>query len=385
MHLDLRQCALALLPLTLTTTALAQQQAVYVDFQAISMQGLAPPSYGGGLGEPGTWDQYDPINAGTMPVPLALATNGMPSGVTVTDTSSTLPSSLGFNTGTQNIQEIFPAVNEPLFNDTIRIFNTGQLTFDGFNPGNYTVVTHSWQRNNHDISVTLNGGVSNSIQSPDDSWMELSAGETFISQFTTVVSNGQIVVDFVNNFPSTTQNITGIQIVPGTEIGVAYCPGSANSTGGPAEMVMIGSPTASSQATGMVITNLPQFSFGFPIFSNAQGSSTPMGSCGSLCVSGTVFRWLGQGPAGTGGSNIFQSDVSGEVVQRLNWLEPANGGGVTVDVASIFVVMAGESWNFQAWYRDSIIAPGMCSTPPPMGTTGVAVSNLTNGYEVVWQ
>ncbi len=140
-----------------------------------------------------------------------------------------------------------------------------------------------------------------------------------------------------------------LRIVPGC-CGTAYCdPASPNSTGMPAILDGHGSDVVVDNALVLHAFQLPPNKSGYPLISATQGSN-PVGS-GVLCLSGTIGRY----PA-----LIFNSGAAGDsglILLDLTNLPNAIGGSV----------MAGETWNFQVWYRD------------------IGTSNFTNGLTVVFQ
>ena len=90
--------------------------------------------------------------------------------------------------------------------------------------------------------------------------------------------------------------------------------------------------------------DLPPNSFGFFLTSQSQGFVTsPGGSAGNLCLGGAVGRYVGQG-------QIQNSGGSGEISLVLDLTAmPTPTGFVPVQ--------PGDTWNFQAWYRDANPGP----------------------------
>ena len=323
---------------------------------------------------PGIWNAFDPFSG--SPSVLTDAITGAPSGVTI--------SNFGANTGTQMIMDPL-GVNDPLFDDFVTINGIAAVDFTGLMPDTtYSVVTHSWMNGNHGVIVeTIPASTVGIVQSMQTVWPGLLPSESFVAQPVTSDMAGQLTIQFTPGpgpfAGSTTQRIAGLQLIPATGIGSRFCMAQANSTGVPAQLDVIGFIDETVEGTGMQITNLPPFSFGYPIFSPTQNPNPTIlpQSCGSLCIAGPIFRWLGQGTA-LGGTNIFQSGAPGTVVlQRMNWNAGANAGMGNIDVDTLFNV--GTTWYFQAWYRDGVADAG-CNVPGNNAT-----SNLTNGYTVTWQ
>ena len=142
-------------------------------------------------------------------------------------------------------------------------------------------------------------------------------------------------------------------------IGTPYCgPAVANSTGASAFMSATGSTSIAANDLALEANDLPLNSFGFFLTSQTQGlSPNPGGSAGNLCLGGNIGRYVGPG-------QIQNSGSSGMIMLLTNNSQQPTPGGLVQ-------VMAGEVWNFQAWYRDVT----------PMG---MATSNFTNGLEITY-
>ncbi|MEM9378854.1 MAG: hypothetical protein AAGB93_02815 [Planctomycetota bacterium] len=135
-------------------------------------------------------------------------------------------------------------------------------------------------------------------------------------------------------------------------IGTNYCAANANSTGVPAEISARGSELAEANDITLVATSLPANASTFFLNSLDQGFvMNPGGSQGNLCVGGSVGRY---------DAFLFNSGAAGE-------------GSLKIDLTAIPTptglasASAGETWNFQAWYRDA---------------NPSATSNFTNGVSV---
>jgi len=143
----------------------------------------------------------------------------------------------------------------------------------------------------------------------------------------------------------------------GWPIGVSYCSANANSTGLPASITGWGSAVVSANTLSLGATNLPLGSFGFFMTSRTQDFVTnPAGSQGNLCLGGAIGRYVGPG-------QVQNSGVSGGFSLALDLTQHPTPTGPTA-------VVAGETWSFQAWYRDSV--------------GGQATSNFTNGVAVAF-
>ena len=141
------------------------------------------------------------------------------------------------------------------------------------------------------------------------------------------------------------------------QIGTNYCTANANSTGAAASMAASGSTVLASNDLVLEANGLPNNSFGFFLASQTQGFvANPGGSQGNLCLGGAIGRYVGPGQiqnAGTTGMIAIAMD---------NTQVPQPTGFVTVG--------SGDSWNFQAWYRDAV--------------GGSATSNFTDGIEITF-
>ena len=105
--------------------------------------------------------------------------------------------------------------------------------------------------------------------------------------------------------------------------------------------------------------SLPANSFGFLLTSQTQNFvPNPGGSLGNLCMSGNIGRFVGPG-------QIMSSGSVGEWSLALDLTQIPQG-------ATFASVIAGETWNYQGWYRD--ITPG-----------GAQSSNFTPGLEITYR
>lgn len=124
-------------------------------------------------------------------------------------------------------------------------------------------------------------------------------------------------------------------------IGAAYCtPAVANSSGSPGALIAFGSDSVSEFDLTLDARQLPQGTFGYFVTSLAQGfAANPGGSQGHLCLSGSIGRYRGAG-------QVLNSGLNGAFSLALDLTAmPQPLGSVAAQ--------AGETWNFQAWYRDA--------------------------------
>ncbi len=136
-----------------------------------------------------------------------------------------------------------------------------------------------------------------------------------------------------------------------------YCMANPNSTGAPATISAIGSGRVSDNDLVLTASQLPTNSFGFFLTSRFQGFvANPSGSAGNLCLSGSIGRYVGPG-------QIQNSAAIGAFSLTLDLTQTPQPSGFTS-------VTAGQTWNYQAWFRDSV--------------GGQPVSNFTDGVRVIF-
>lgn len=146
-------------------------------------------------------------------------------------------------------------------------------------------------------------------------------------------------------------------VILANDIGTPYCdPANNNTTGFPGVLTAEGSDFASFNNVTLNVSGLPTGEFGF--FLNGTGNGVVMnagGSSGNLCVSTAIGRY-------NSASEIFNTGMTGT-------------GSLTLDLNNTptpttpTTIMAGQTWYFQCWYRDT---PG-------------ATSNFTNGLQIDFQ
>ncbi|MCP3918935.1 MAG: hypothetical protein GY711_25595 [bacterium] len=140
-------------------------------------------------------------------------------------------------------------------------------------------------------------------------------------------------------------------------IGSTYCsPAIDNSTGEPAKLLAFGSDVAGGNPLELFAYDVPQNQFGYFLTSQTQGLVVmPGGSEGNLCLGGTIGRYAAPGQVQNSGSaGAFSLDIDTTAMP----LSPPVG------------VAAGETWNFQAWFRDQ---------------NPTLTSNFTDGLAITFQ
>ncbi len=107
----------------------------------------------------------------------------------------------------------------------------------------------------------------------------------------------------------------------------------------------------------LLANQLPTQSAGFFLCSQTQGFiPNPGGSAGNICLGGNIGRVVG--------GQILNSSFFGSFAVAVDFTAlPQPTGPVNA--------MIGETWNFQAWYRDAV--------------AGQVTSNFTDAWSVTWQ
>ncbi|MCP3918538.1 MAG: hypothetical protein GY711_23575 [bacterium] len=148
--------------------------------------------------------------------------------------------------------------------------------------------------------------------------------------------------------------VTSVAIV--NDIGGNYCgPAAPNSSGGPAAILAFGSTMAGGNPLRLDVTGMPTNQFGYFLGGQTQGFFNPAGSQGFICLTGTIGRFNRPGEIQNSGAlGAFGLDVN------------TNDVPVSPPVA----IQPGETWNFQAWFRDN--NPGL-------------TSNFSDGIEITFQ
>ncbi|MFT7676497.1 MAG: hypothetical protein ACI8QC_000468 [Planctomycetota bacterium] len=140
----------------------------------------------------------------------------------------------------------------------------------------------------------------------------------------------------------------------GTGVGSNYCgPAELNSAGLSATIAGIGSDLVSSNSFALSASDLPNFKLGYFLLSTTTGF-VPMagGSMGNLCLGGQITRLNG---------SVLNSGFSGSFALALDLGQMPDPAGQ---------ILPGETWHFQAWYRDLV---------------QVNTSNFTDGLTVHFQ
>ena len=141
-------------------------------------------------------------------------------------------------------------------------------------------------------------------------------------------------------------------------LGQVYCrPSVPNRTGCGGIILATGDTRLATGTLDLSAAQLPPHEFGIFLASRTQDMITGVGgSEGILCLGGTVERFVGPG-------QVLSSGPAGQFTLSVDLNGIPNGSNVAA-------VQAGETWNFQAWHRDT----------NPMPT-----SNFTDAVGVTFQ
>ena len=198
------------------------------------------------------------------------------------------------------------------------------------------------------ILYTLDGGSPNDYFGASVS----SAGDANADGFADVIV-GAPLDDDNGNDSGRAWVIAGLGV-----IGTNYCgPANLNSTGQSAAIEAFGNRFVDLNSVRLTALQLPQQQFGYFLNSQRKGF-VPFagGSQGNLCLAGSIGRYNRPG-------EILNSEAGGTFSLVLDLTDtPQPTGSVSI--------MAGETWNFQAWFRD--MNPG----PTSNFTDGVSITFL---------
>ncbi|MCB9908820.1 MAG: hypothetical protein H6829_00980 [Planctomycetes bacterium] len=144
-------------------------------------------------------------------------------------------------------------------------------------------------------------------------------------------------------------------------LGERICsPAQTNSSGQSGQIVALGSPFVADGQLTLQVRDLPFGQFGFCLGGRTQGIlANPGGSLGDLCLSGggAIARFNRSWEIGFAANGEFEVPIDLDAI-------PEPGVGLRA-------VQAGETWYFQAWYRDLV--------------GGQSVSNFTDAIGVTYR
>jgi hypothetical protein len=165
-----------------------------------------------------------------------------------------------------------------------------------------------------------------------------------------------VVVDVDVYSSSACNHYALVASVGGAGLGTNYCTATPNFTGVAGRMSARGSNQLAANNVTLEARQLTPNSMGSFVCSLDRGWTPAVGGgIGALCLGGNVGRF---------DTFVLPTGSLGQIELQINLTQlPQSGGSVSVAV--------GESWCFQAWYRDRL------GNQP--------TSNLTDGLEVTFQ
>ncbi len=163
----------------------------------------------------------------------------------------------------------------------------------------------------------------------------------------------ELVLTFDSLGANTSLDDVRLDVLHDGALSVSTCAANPNSTGAPARATAHGDDTVAANDLVLRASSLPLQSSGYFLVSRTAGfSANPGGSQGDLCLQAPIGRFVGQVQS-SGTRGMFEVPID------LTSLPLPTG---TVQA------QAGETWHFQAWYRDAN------PTPTSNFTDGIAVT-----------
>ena len=158
---------------------------------------------------------------------------------------------------------------------------------------------------------------------------------------------------FATNYDDSGRFYDNIDFGEASSLGSNYCVSNVNSSGSSAVMSATGSNVAANNDITLQASGMPANQFGIFVVAASQ-NQIPL-SNGFLCVTGTIGRYVGPGQIrSTGTTGAFELQIDLQAIPQ---------GGGTAGTS------AGQTWNFQAWFRDGVGAG----------------SDFTDGYQIDFQ
>ncbi|MEM8709859.1 MAG: hypothetical protein AAGG01_02820 [Planctomycetota bacterium] len=347
-------------PLT-TAVATAQLPSVFVDVGSRT-QGFGVPATGYAAAAPagGVWNALDAdvLTERVNVSPPLLDATGAPTAVTLTLDGLTTGGYYQVNYGLS----VATGDDHALLDDLAYNWAASQMRFDGLPAGTYDVYLYAMAPDipyaQTSVSVVSSA---DPLQVVGGMYSGVFVQGVTHSLHTASVSAGEpLVIDI--DVVTFSDAIAGVQVVPesSTNIGVNYCgPANVNTTGNPAQIVGSGSVTTASNDVSLLCLNMPQQAFGMFLVSSSVGFvANPGGSEGNLCLGGAIGRYVGPGQI----QNSGQAGAISLAIDLTSVPQPS----------STVAVQAGETWYWQAWFRDST-------------TGGAPTSNTSDGLQIDFQ
>lgn len=186
------------------------------------------------------------------------------------------------------------------------------------------------------------------------------AADFQVLDYTVAAPTGTLMDDFrfYRRAITAAEVMTWATSCTGGSLGTVYCsPAVVNSTGAPGMFELTGSAVIANNNLSLVASSLPMHSATLFLTSRTQGLvMNPGGSMGTLCLGGSIGRYTGPGQVQNSGA----AGRSTLLVDLTNHPTPTG----------LVQVQPGDTWNFQAWYRDAV--------------GGVATSNFTSAAEITF-
>jgi Right handed beta helix region len=142
-----------------------------------------------------------------------------------------------------------------------------------------------------------------------------------------------------------------------TAMGWSYCPATVNSTGLPASLSVLGSPVPTDNWVQLLAVDASPNQYGYYLMSASQ-DFVPLfgGSTGNLCLGAPIIRFNNTNDGGA----VLYSGPEGV----FNFMPDLT------NLPQGVVFQAGQTWNFQLWFRDIV--------------NGNFTSNTSDGVAVGW-
>ena len=348
----------SLLAIGCLTGAATAQTSIFLDIgSGNSIFGVPSSGYAAAAPMGGVWNEVDTASIPGTNLFMAgpfVDSNGAMTGVTMTWDA--------LGNGFSNFDEDEPNTtldDEALIDDIAFAGGASEMRIDGLPAGNYDVYTYAMAP---DVATFLTSvevvGSPNGIQDVGGDFSSGFAQGTTHGLHSTTVAMGQSLT-IMFDVSSGCDSINGVQIVSTDQAGgpgMNFCgPANQNSGGGSAVISATGSAIVADNDLTMTCSNMPPLVFGFFITSTTQGFvANPGGSAGNLCLGGSIGRYVGPG-------QIMNSGAQGSFSLAIDLTSvPQPLGPVSVQ--------AGETWNWQTWFRDS--------------SMGVATSNFSDGVQI---
>ncbi len=154
--------------------------------------------------------------------------------------------------------------------------------------------------------------------------------------------------------------------------GVPFCsPGNTNSTGQGAELTgdwITGLGISGGLAdVHLEVTGGPPGQLGYFLVGTEAQAGIPI-SNGQFCLVGSGGIFYRYNVAGTSMNSIGGFDASGTLVNSVGTSATGTGFDIPSTITS-FAIMAGDTWHFQCWYRDTLAGVGSSNFSSALSVT----------------